>query len=119
MQPRDNPANPALIDGLRQVNAAVQMVQTAWRHFSARQEIGGRSALTARQLWIARCLLTEAIEDWAMAVSRLLAISRGESGLARLSENLEDSLRRAAAYLSALAVIDDPAAPPNLRIISQ
>jgi predicted chitinase len=119
MRPRDNPGNPSLIDGLRQVNATVQVVQTAWRHFTAQQEIGGRSALSAQQLWIARCLLTEAIEDWAMAMGRLLALSRGESGLARLSENLEYSLRCAATYLSTLAVIDDPAAPPDLRIISQ
>ena len=53
-------------------------------------------------------LLVEAIEDWALAVSRLLTLSRRESGMERLNQSLEGSLRRAAIYLRALAAIVGP-----------
>jgi len=115
MQPKHHLNSPSLIEGLEQVNAAIQVVQSAWRHLAAQQETGQRCALTAPQYMIARGLFTEAIEDWAAAVGRLLALSRCESGLERLSEDLEHSLRCAAAYLSGLAVIDAPAALASAR----
>ena len=104
-----------LIQALEDVNCNVRLVQAAWTHFSEWQEIGASCALTAEQLSIARCLLIEAIENWASAVSRLLGIVRLEEGLEHLTESLEMSLRRAAGYLSRVAAKSDPATPIYLR----
>jgi hypothetical protein len=108
MPSEHNAISLSLIKGLEDVNSAVRVVHAAWNHFSQWQEIGGRCAMTARQLLIARGLLVEAIEDWALAISRLLALSRQRDELDVLSESLERSLRRAAIYLRAMAAIDGP-----------
>lgn len=117
MRPPSNPNKSSLIEGLESVNAAVEVVHCAWRHFATWQEVGGRCAMSARRLTVARGLLIEAIEDWALAVGRLLALSRAESGLGHLSENLERSLCRAAAYLSAMVMTGDAASGADSRFL--
>jgi len=107
MNPESNAGSLLLIKALEDVNGKVRVIHAAWLHCAHWQQMGGRCAMTARQLLIARTLLIEAIEDWAMAVGRLLGLSR-ESGLERLSESLEGSLRRAATYLRTMAPIVSP-----------
>ncbi|HEX4328912.1 MAG TPA: hypothetical protein VH105_19000 [Burkholderiales bacterium] len=103
-----NSADRPLIRGLEDVNSAVRVVHAAWNHFSQWQEIGGRCAMTARQLLIARELLIEAIEGWALAISRLLGLARERDGFEALSESLEGSLCRAGVYLRAMSAVAGP-----------
>ncbi|MDB5806226.1 MAG: hypothetical protein JWN73_3548 [Betaproteobacteria bacterium] len=115
MHSKYNPGGLALIQGLENVNSQVRVVQAAWAHFSQWQKMGVRCAMTARQFMIARSLLIEAIEEWALAQGQLLGLARGESGMEHLTESLEASLRRAAAYLGEVAATADPLAPLHVQ----
>lgn len=103
MHSNHNAGGPALLQGLDDVNSKVRLVQAAWEHFSQWRDIGAHCAMSAMQLAVARSLLIEAIEEWALSLGRLLELSRQDDGLERLSETVQDSLQRAAAYLSRVA----------------
>lgn len=114
MFPEDN-AGLTLTQGLEEVNAKVRLVHAAWAHFSKWQEVGATCLLSATQLCIARSLLLEALEDWALAAGQLLRLSRQDSELDDLSKSLERSLRQASNYLSTVAAMNDPDMPLHVR----
>lgn len=107
MSPDDNTSD-LLIQSLEEVNGKVRLVKSAWTHLSTWQEMSSPCALTARRLLIARGLLIEAIEEWALAVGNLLRLVRAEGEHRQLRQSLERSLRRAATYLSGVAALDNP-----------
>lgn len=111
MRSQYNANDLPLIRGLEEVNSKVQLVHAAWEHLTERQEIGAQCAASARRLVIARSLLIEAVEEWAMSLGRLLGIARKEDGLDRLTQSLEQSLYRASVYLAGMAARGRPDTP--------